>query len=93
VRARRTRLRDEVVTLAHGSGGKATRALVEGLFLEELDNPLLAALGDSALLELEGILSDKLDTTVKVEFGGRRGRIEIQFADLADLERIFLLLS
>ncbi len=51
---RRTKLRDEVVTLAHGAGGKATRALVEGLFVEELGNPLLAPLSDSALLELNG---------------------------------------
>ncbi len=51
---RKPKLRDEVVTLAHGSGGKATRALVEGLFLEELANPLLEPLGDSALLELGG---------------------------------------
>ncbi len=48
------KLRDDVVTLAHGAGGKATRALVEGLFLEELLNPLLEPLGDAALLELEG---------------------------------------
>jgi hydrogenase expression/formation protein HypE len=48
------RLRDDVVTLAHGAGGKATRALVEGLFLEEFRNPLLEPLGDAALLELEG---------------------------------------
>jgi hydrogenase expression/formation protein HypE len=54
VRPRRPKLRDELVTLAHGSGGKATRALVEGLFLEELGNPLLAPLGDSALLEVDG---------------------------------------
>jgi hydrogenase expression/formation protein HypE len=54
VRPRRPKLRDDVITLAHGSGGKATRALVEGLFVEELDNPLLAPLGDSALLELNG---------------------------------------
>ena len=40
--------------MAHGAGGKATRALVEGLFLEELANPLLAPLSDSALLELNG---------------------------------------
>jgi hydrogenase expression/formation protein HypE len=52
VRARRAKLRDDVVTLGHGSGGKATRALVEGLFLEELGNPLLEPLGDSALLEV-----------------------------------------
>lgn len=52
-----TALRDEIVTLAHGAGGKATRALVEQLFLEELGTtpggepaPELAALGDSAVL-------------------------------------------
>ena len=54
MRRRRPRLRDELVTLAHGSGGKASRALVEGLFLEELGNPLLEPLGDAALLELNG---------------------------------------
>jgi hydrogenase expression/formation protein HypE len=54
VRARRPKLRDELVTLAHGAGGKATRALVEGLFLEELANPLLEPLGDSAFVELNG---------------------------------------
>jgi hydrogenase expression/formation protein HypE len=52
---RRPKLHDELVTLAHGSGGKASRALVEGLFLEELSNPLLDPLGDSALLELNGL--------------------------------------
>ena len=46
--------RAEVVTLAHGSGGKATRALVEGLFLEELANPLLDELGDAAVGEIAG---------------------------------------
>jgi hydrogenase expression/formation protein HypE len=51
---RRPRPRDELVTLAHGSGGKATRALVEGLFLEELRNPYLEPLGDSALIGLDG---------------------------------------
>jgi hydrogenase expression/formation protein HypE len=54
VRPRRPKLRDELVTLAHGAGGKATRTLVEGLFLEELGNPLLAPLGDSAVVELNG---------------------------------------
>jgi hydrogenase expression/formation protein HypE len=54
VKQRRARLRDELITLAHGSGGKASRALVEGLFLEELGNPLLDPLGDAALIELNG---------------------------------------
>src|SRR5262249_51907513 len=50
----RRRLRDEVVTLAHGAGGKATRALVEGLFLEELRNPHLEPLGASAIVQATG---------------------------------------
>jgi hydrogenase expression/formation protein HypE len=54
VRDVRPRFRDELVTLAHGSGGKASRALIEGLFLEELGNPLLDPLGDSALFEVNG---------------------------------------
>jgi hydrogenase expression/formation protein HypE len=47
-------LRDELITLAHGAGGKATRALVEGLFLAELSNLLLDELGDAAVGELGG---------------------------------------
>ena len=50
----RPRLRDELVTLAHGAGGKATRTLVEGLFLEELGNPLLEPLGDAAVGSVNG---------------------------------------
>jgi hydrogenase expression/formation protein HypE len=38
-----------VITLAHGAGGKATRQLVEGLFVAELSNPLLDRLGDAAV--------------------------------------------
>jgi hydrogenase expression/formation protein HypE len=51
---RKPRLRDERITLVHGAGGKATRNLVEALFLEELVNPLLEPLGDSALIEAGG---------------------------------------
>ncbi len=45
---------DEVVTLAHGAGGKASRRLVEELFLPELRNPLLEPLSDAALLSVGG---------------------------------------
>src|SRR5215208_6105825 len=45
------KLRDELVTLAHGAGGKATHALVEALFLEELGNPLLDPLEDAARVD------------------------------------------
>ncbi|MGH3077587.1 MAG: hydrogenase expression/formation protein HypE [Gaiellaceae bacterium] len=49
-RRRRPLLRDERITLAHGAGGKATRDLVAALFLDELENDLLAPLGDSAVV-------------------------------------------
>jgi hypothetical protein len=38
-RRRQRKIQDTQITLAHGSGGKATHELVEGLFLEYLGNP------------------------------------------------------
>ena len=43
----------------------------------------------AALLELEELLSDYLDTRVQVAMGSRKGRITIDFARLEDLERIY----
>ncbi|MBC7187675.1 MAG: hydrogenase expression/formation protein HypE [Calditrichaeota bacterium] len=45
---------DEVIRLAHGSGGQLTHALIREVFLPYFDNPALAALNDSALLQLSG---------------------------------------
>jgi len=44
-------IRHERILLGHGSGGRLTRELVEGVFLPALENPFLATLSDSALLE------------------------------------------
>ena len=41
------------------------------------------------LLELEELLSDRLDTRVKVSMGAKRGKVSIEFATLEDLERIY----
>lgn len=41
------------------------------------------------LLELEELLSDRLDTRVKVSMGAKRGKVTIEFATLEDLERIY----
>lgn len=41
------------------------------------------------LLELENLLSDRLDTRVKVTMGAKRGKVTIEFATLEDLERIY----
>jgi hydrogenase expression/formation protein HypE len=51
-RKRRPRFTDEVVTLAHGAGGKASDALIGAVFVEPFANDALADLGDGARLEL-----------------------------------------
>ncbi len=40
--------------MSHGSGGKATRTLVEAVFLDAFSNPLLEPMEDSAQLHLNG---------------------------------------
>ncbi|HZQ27446.1 MAG TPA: ParB/RepB/Spo0J family partition protein [Acidimicrobiales bacterium] len=45
------------------------------------------------LMELEELLSRHLDTRVKVEMGGRKGKMVIEFADLEDLERLYTLIT
>jgi hydrogenase expression/formation protein HypE len=47
-------LREEKITLSHGSGGKATHNLVEGLFAQAFANPALDPLDDAATLPLDG---------------------------------------
>jgi ParB family chromosome partitioning protein len=41
------------------------------------------------LLELEELLANHLETRVSVQMSAKRGRVAIDFADLADLERIY----
>lgn len=52
VRARRPRLREDAVTLAHGAGGKASAALVDAVFVEAFRNPVLDDLADGAVVDL-----------------------------------------
>jgi hydrogenase expression/formation protein HypE len=81
VTRRRPRLRDELVTLAHGAGGKATAALVQDLFLEELGNPLLEPLGDAAILSADGarlaLTTDSYVVKPLVFPGGDIGRLAV----------------
>ena len=44
----------EIIRQAHGSGGEATGRLIREMILPRLTNPILAALGDSAVIDLEG---------------------------------------
>lgn len=50
------RFTDERVTMAHGAGGKASRKLVEGVFVAAFANETLSALGDAAVVDLDGAL-------------------------------------
>lgn len=43
------RVRDEHITLSHGSGGKSSHALIEGLLVPAFQNPLLDSSADSAV--------------------------------------------
>jgi hydrogenase expression/formation protein HypE len=52
IRKRRSRLTDDVVTLAHGAGGKSSAALVDAVFIAAFRNPQLEQLGDGAVLTL-----------------------------------------
>jgi ParB family transcriptional regulator, chromosome partitioning protein len=53
------------------------------------DQPHQPRLRPPGILELETLLSQHLDTRVKVDMGSRRGKMLIEFASLEDLERIY----
>jgi hydrogenase expression/formation protein HypE len=52
-RARKSKIKEERVTLSHGAGGKATQTLIEAVFLEAFRNPALELLEDGAQLSPE----------------------------------------
>ncbi|MEU5850772.1 hydrogenase expression/formation protein HypE [Saccharopolyspora shandongensis] len=53
-RRRKPKVKEERITLAHGSGGKATQTLVEAVFLEAFRNEVLEQLEDGAELVVDG---------------------------------------
>ncbi|GAA4488301.1 hydrogenase expression/formation protein HypE [Rhodococcus olei] len=52
-RRRRPRLRDTVISLSHGAGGKASAALVDAVFVDAFRNTELEQLGDAATVRLD----------------------------------------
>ena len=56
--------KNEVILLAHGSGGKLSHELVERGFLPFLANPTLNKLDDSAIFEADGRLAFTTDSYV-----------------------------
>lgn len=68
------------ILLAHGSGGKLAHQLVEKIFLNALNNPFLAKLDDSAVVDFKGRLAFTTDSYVvnPIFFpGGDIGRLAV----------------
>ncbi len=55
VRRNKFYLRDKHITLSHGSGGKATHNLIEGIFAPAFANPLLDRMEDAAACDITGL--------------------------------------
>ena len=79
----------------------ATRIIAEGLSVRSVEEivavrapvkaPRKIRAGtrvSPALTDLEGRLSDRFETRVRVNLGATRGRIVVEFASMADLDRI-----
>ncbi|MBW2275876.1 MAG: hydrogenase expression/formation protein HypE [Deltaproteobacteria bacterium] len=66
-----------MITLAHGAGGRLTRRLVEEHFLPRLQNPALAALGDSAIVGDLALTTDSYVVTPRFFPGGDIGRLAV----------------
>ncbi|HLG61936.1 MAG TPA: hydrogenase expression/formation protein HypE [Ktedonosporobacter sp.] len=60
-------LRDERITLSHGSGGKATHNLIEGIFAPAFSNPLLDRMDDAAVF-LAGIANETAQNAPRMAF-------------------------
>jgi hydrogenase expression/formation protein HypE len=58
-RSKRAKFRDERITTAHGAGGKASSALVEGLLLPAFANATLDALGDAGIVGEMAMTTDR----------------------------------
>jgi hydrogenase expression/formation protein HypE len=52
-RGKRLKFRDEQINMAHGAGGKATQALIEGLFVPALASEPLAELADAGTVLID----------------------------------------
>lgn len=56
-------LRDDHITLSHGSGGKATHTLIDALFIPAFANTALDGFADAAILSTNGAGSQRLAFT------------------------------
>ncbi|MEO3808147.1 hydrogenase expression/formation protein HypE [Sphaerisporangium sp. B11E5] len=76
-RRRKAKVREELITLAHGAGGKATRTLVEDVFLDAFRNPLLEPLADGAVAGELAFTTDSYVVTPLFFPGGDIGDLAV----------------
>ncbi|MCW2876521.1 MAG: Hydrogenase maturation factor-like protein [Sphaerisporangium sp.] len=76
-RRRKARVREDLITLAHGAGGKATRTLIEAVFLEAFRNPLLEPLADGAVADGIAFTTDSYVVTPLFFPGGDIGDLAV----------------
>ena len=69
------------------------RSKVDDTPLEVRPPPSVPKMRPPGLLELEGLLSDHLDTRVAVSMTQNRGKVLVEFANLEDLERIYRVMT
>ena len=73
----------KTLLLDYGSGGRASQRLINELFLEQFDNPILRTLDDAARLELSGPIAMSTDgyTVTPLFFpGGNIGTLAVHVA-------------
>jgi len=72
---------------------EAIRAREESEPVAKIARARSTKLRPPGLLELEELLGDYLETRVRISMGPRRGRVEVDFATLEDLERIYRVIT
>lgn len=79
----------EVEEAVRARSGEAAEDAPEGTKSAGSTGSASRRLRPPGLLELEELLSERLDTRVKVAMGSKKGKVTIDFASLEDLERIY----
>lgn len=89
VRALESLVRDEAPGSGDGDGVGTTESDTDDVSAR---GGAVGSVPPAALLELQELLSDFLETRVGITMGSKVGRIAVDFADIDDLERVFRLI-
>jgi hydrogenase expression/formation protein HypE len=77
-RAKPPRLREEQITMAHGAGGKASQALIEGLLVPALGSPALTRLDDAGTVDRDLVMTTDSFVVRPIAFpGGTIGELAV----------------